>query len=119
MTNPVMHVYKDHARIAVHPPTSMQRVNADQSADVFTFTYNTDGTVTEQLLAHYNPGEWHAIGNIVCGYINDDPKCARCHPPKNVVVPNDNRPPPHAPADSVQHASVIHLKEQNPQLNNS
>ena len=115
----VMRVFHDHTMVADHPPESHQRTNPDGSADVVQFQYGADGTVTEQILGHYNPGEWHAIGNIVCGYVTDDPKCTRCHPPARVASTSDQRRARSKPADIQHHASVDHLHEQDQQLNNS
>lgn len=118
MTLPLQ-AFKDHTVLAQFPDDAHHRSNDDGSADVYTFTYNADGTVTETVLQHFNVGEWHVIGHVTCGYMKPNKQCARCNPPAKTPAPIDQRPPPRPPSDIVLDASRIHLHKQDPQLNNS
>jgi hypothetical protein len=67
-----LHVYKGHQRV-----------------DSFETGYRNE-TINDELVIRdatgaevkrYAKGDWHAAGvGVACGFVDDDPACATCHP---------------------------------------
>lgn len=90
---PGLHVFKDHQLVATHPEDALQVTQPDGSIQV------VQGT---QVIATYAAGDWHVVGQVVCGAMKDDPACPRCHPP---VAPA--RPLPRMLATSLRNPIVL------------
>lgn len=122
---PGIFVFKDHTLLAQYPADAFVQSADDGSVTIVQYVYNDDGTVTTSILGSYKPGEYHAIGNILCGYIKPNALCARCNrDPKSIPQPvqvttlaqqRKQRSDKYRDAVIVN-ASEKHLKPQDPRL---
>lgn len=69
---PGLHVFKAHQLVATHPQDALQVIQPDGSIQI---------THQGQVIGTYAAGDWHVVGQVVCGFVDPDPTCPRCNPP--------------------------------------
>ena len=120
---PGIFVFKDHTLLAQYPADAFVQSAEDGSITIVQHVYNDDGSVETTTLGSYQRGEFHAAGNVLCGYIKPNTLCARCNRdpmsiPQPVRMTAQRRMPrsERYAGAKITNASDEHLKPQDSKL---